>query len=182
GGIWVWDEAAPTLEGNTCEENQHDGIAYFGNASGTARNNVCRKNGSGGIWVWAEAAPTLEGNTCEENQLGGIAYFDNAGGTARNNVCRKNGEHDFFIADGAKPSLESEQDAIYFLKRLWNLLEHSPIKHVDWVVFLGTLTGLVLAWYLLRFLLRLLPDPETLGYTIGSLARTLFDMIFPSRH
>jgi parallel beta-helix repeat protein len=83
----VGEQAQPTLEGNTCRENKEAGIAYFGSASGTARNNLCTANELHGIGVNEQAQPTLEGNTCRENKQSGIAYFGSASGTARRTTC-----------------------------------------------------------------------------------------------
>lgn len=64
------DVAEVLLEGNTCEANNSCGIAYFGNAGGTARNNVCRSNRQDQIWIARTASPILvdnEGAVKKEN-------------------------------------------------------------------------------------------------------------------
>ncbi|MBP1466216.1 right-handed parallel beta-helix repeat-containing protein, partial [Candidatus Chloroploca sp. M-50] len=86
-GIYVGDQAQPTLEANTCQQNQQSGIGYGGSAGGTARQNTCTGNTKHGISVTEQAQPTLEANTCQQNQESGIAYRDSAGGTARQNTC-----------------------------------------------------------------------------------------------
>ena len=91
-GIRCTDKAAPTLEENTCENNEFHGIEYVGDAGGTARKNICRGNKVDGIHIRNTAAPTLEENTCENNGEDGIYYGGDAGGTARNNICRGNGD------------------------------------------------------------------------------------------
>jgi parallel beta-helix repeat protein len=104
-GIEMSEQAQPVLEGNTCENNEQSGIAYFEKAGGTARNNTCRRNGHHGTQVAGLAQPILESNTCEYNNYSGIAYFD-GGGTARNNTCRGNGLHGIEVGDLAQPVLE----------------------------------------------------------------------------
>jgi len=106
GGIHIADISDLLLEGNTCEGNQQDGIAYSDKAGGTAQNNACRNNGYHGIAVHGQAQPTLEGNACEGNQQYGITYSDKARGTARNNVCRNNGYHGIAVQGQAQPTLE----------------------------------------------------------------------------
>jgi parallel beta-helix repeat protein len=103
-GISVFDQAQPTLEGNTCRENKRSGIVYFGNATGVARQNICVGN-EAGISVFDQAQPTLEGNTCRENKWAGIVYFDNATGVARQNICVGN-EAGISVFDQAQPTLE----------------------------------------------------------------------------
>jgi parallel beta-helix repeat protein len=105
-GIEVSGRAEPQLEGNTCENNQQGGIAYFDSAGGVAWQNVCRQNGLAGIGVNAQAQPQLEGNTCGNNQQDGIAYLGSAGGVARQNVCRQNGLHGIEVSSQAEPHLE----------------------------------------------------------------------------
>jgi parallel beta-helix repeat protein len=105
-GIQLSEEAQPTLDQNTCRENKGSGIAYFDNASGTARNNTCVNNTKHGIFVGEQARPTLEGNTCRENGDCGIAYFGRASGTARNNTCVKNTKNGIYVGDQAQPRLE----------------------------------------------------------------------------
>jgi|GEM_PF-1844401 len=71
-GIEVHGQAQPTLEGNTCEGNELDGIAYFGSAGGIARNNICRNNGANGIYVMKGAKPLLGPNILEGNRGGNL--------------------------------------------------------------------------------------------------------------
>lgn len=61
-GIYVGEQATPTLEENVCEQNKWDGSAYVGNAGGIARRNICRGNEQQGIYVQSGAMPRLEGN------------------------------------------------------------------------------------------------------------------------
>jgi parallel beta-helix repeat protein len=67
-GIGVYDQAQPTLEGNTCRENMVDGISYQNNAGGVARNNECIGNGEDGIYVDSTACPMLRDNRCRGNK------------------------------------------------------------------------------------------------------------------
>jgi len=90
-GIEVNEQAQPVLEGNTCENNKYNGMAYFENAGGTARNNTCRGNGHHGIGVEGQAQPVLEANSCENNGVHGLCYASEASGTVRNNTFRGNG-------------------------------------------------------------------------------------------
>lgn len=134
-GISIADQAQPTLEANTCQENKWSGISYSGNSSGTARQNTCSGNGGligrlgSGIFIsgWAQptlqanscqqsmygihingqAQPTLESNTCRENESTGISYSDSATGTARHNVCSANEYDGISIGDQAQPTLEN---------------------------------------------------------------------------
>jgi parallel beta-helix repeat protein len=43
-GIYVGEQAQPTLEGNTCRENKQIGIFFMDTAKGTARQNTCLAN------------------------------------------------------------------------------------------------------------------------------------------
>ena len=119
-GICCTDQAAPTLEENTCENNAKYGIYYGGNAGGTARKNICRGNTLSGIAAFDKAALTLEENTCENNAKYGIYYGGNAGGTARKNICRGNTLSGIAARDQAAPTLEENtcenngQHGIYY--------------------------------------------------------------------
>jgi parallel beta-helix repeat protein len=104
-GIRLSEEAQPTLESNTCRENQV-GIVYVGSASGTAWDNTCENNAFHGIQVGEQARPTLEGNTCRENKWSGIAYYGSASGTARNNTCEWNAAGGIGVGEQAQPTLE----------------------------------------------------------------------------
>jgi parallel beta-helix repeat protein len=104
-GIEVSGLARPTLEGNTCRENKEDGIAYFENSAGVARQNICIGNGLHGIGVSGQAQPTLEGNTCRENKRCGIACLGNSAGVARQNICIGN-RHGIYVGGQAQPTLE----------------------------------------------------------------------------
>mgnify|MGYP000624978747 CR=1 FL=1 len=73
-GIYVAGQAQPTLEGNTCSNNELLGIAFFGDAGGVARENECSNNGRMGICVGEQAQPTLEENVCMDNAVAGIGY------------------------------------------------------------------------------------------------------------
>jgi parallel beta-helix repeat protein len=65
-----YEQAQPTLEGNTCQENKLCGIAYLGSASGhrPAEQPAAPPTRLDGIGVIEQAQPTLEGNTCRENK------------------------------------------------------------------------------------------------------------------
>lgn len=91
-GILVVDQAQPTLEGNSCQENKQSGIGYSGSAAGTARQNTCSANEWHGIRVQDQAHPTLEANTCQANQASGIVIFDQAQPTLEANTCQENGQ------------------------------------------------------------------------------------------
>jgi len=106
-GIYVANQAQPTLEANTCHSNKYSGIVYSGNATGTARQNTCIGNEMSGISVQGEAQPILEANTCQSNKYVGIAYFGNATGTARQNICIDNELHGIIVKEQAKPTLEA---------------------------------------------------------------------------
>jgi parallel beta-helix repeat protein len=86
-GVELTFHAALTLEGNTCQQNDRCGIAFFGNSTGQVYNNVCRENGLVGIGVFGESWPTLEANRCEGNKKYGILFAENATGIARKNIC-----------------------------------------------------------------------------------------------
>jgi len=66
-GISMGHYARPTLEGNRCVGNGHDGIIYVENAGGVARNNECSRNEKG-ILVW-DADPYLVDNNCYDNSV-----------------------------------------------------------------------------------------------------------------
>jgi len=82
------------------------GIAYFGQATGVARENNCLRNGHHGITVNDEAEPSLEANTCNHNEQNGIAYFGSAGGAAVQNQCVYNEGYGIFVGDEAQPVLK----------------------------------------------------------------------------
>jgi parallel beta-helix repeat protein len=60
-GIGVTNQAHPTLEANTCQENEF-GINYMESAAGVARHNVCRLNREDDLYVDPSAHPILEEN------------------------------------------------------------------------------------------------------------------------
>jgi parallel beta-helix repeat protein len=102
-GILVEGQSQPTLEGNICTDNGA-GIAYFENASGTARQNKCSRNGEG-ISVNQHARPTLEGNVCSDNTTFGIHCLGKAGGVIRQNECARNWVG-IFLTGNADPNVE----------------------------------------------------------------------------
>jgi parallel beta-helix repeat protein len=127
-GIQATDHAQMTLEMNTCIANWR-GIAYYGHASGVARNNKCSDNqvlGIGyfdnatplgqqnecignaydGIAVQDDAQPRLEANICRDNTVAGIGYYQNAGGSARENRCNANEHTGILVTGQAQPTLE----------------------------------------------------------------------------
>jgi parallel beta-helix repeat protein len=147
-GIVVSAQAQPLLEGNTCEQNRHRGIAYFNTGGGSARNNICRGNHFQGIYVADQAQPTLEANICEDNkedgiaicgqarpmllenrcqrnQQNGISYWDSAAGVGRNNICSVNGLHGIEVAGEAQPTLET------------NLCEHNKQNGIAYLESAG---------------------------------------------
>jgi parallel beta-helix repeat protein len=103
-GISVNDEATPTLEQNTCLNNEQVGIRYSESGAGTARQNECAENGLHGISVHEQARPVLDANICRDNLEGGIVYFDTTGGTARLNECYGN-KWGIYIEAEANPEL-----------------------------------------------------------------------------
>lgn len=66
-GISVAEQAKPDLLSNRCQKNEACGIAYWGSAAGTARDNVCNNNVGYGISVIEQAKPQLENNRCKQN-------------------------------------------------------------------------------------------------------------------
>jgi parallel beta-helix repeat protein len=103
-GIYVGEQAQPTLEGNVCTDNEVVGIGYVGNSGGVARQNECSGN-RGGIYVTEQAQPTLEGNVSTDNETAGIGYVGDSGGVARQNECvgSLSGIH---VGEQAQPTLE----------------------------------------------------------------------------
>ena len=104
-GMFIREQAEPTLEGNTCRGNKECGISYEGTAAGTARKNTCVANEASGIGVREQAHPTLEGNTCRENWRG-VSYQDAAGGIARQNMCAANRNNGINLWGQARPVVE----------------------------------------------------------------------------
>lgn len=105
-GILLIDRAKPTLEGNVCQENEGNGIAYAGDSGGVARGNDLSGNYFGGIEVNEQAQPLLEENSLRDNGGSGILYLNNSGGTARRNDCFMNGQNGIDLGDNAQPALE----------------------------------------------------------------------------
>jgi parallel beta-helix repeat protein len=66
GGIYVNEEANPTLEENVCNDNRRIGIAYLRSSGGVARRNECSGNETG-IYIAETADPVLEDNDCHDN-------------------------------------------------------------------------------------------------------------------
>ncbi len=104
-GIYVDQQAQPTLTGNRCQENQEAGIVIFGSAGGSAVSNVCNHNEKYGIYVDQEAQPRLQQNQCQENRGSGITYGGKAGGTANGNLCHQNRKHGIELRAQAAPEL-----------------------------------------------------------------------------
>ncbi len=104
-GIFVEDQAQPTLEQNTCRANSSVGISLIDDSTATVRQNVCQENDLGGILVAGQARPTLEGNICNGNGDTGIAYFGSTAGVARQNTCADNERHGIIVAENADPEL-----------------------------------------------------------------------------
>jgi len=104
-GIRAQDQAQPTLEGNTCTDNESLGIGYRDSARGIARKNDCSRNGHHGIQIVGQAQPLLEQNTCNDNSDTGIAFLETTGGAARQNKCSRN-SIGIGVGHEAQPTLE----------------------------------------------------------------------------
>ena len=61
-GIFLQDNASPSLISNTCEENEKYGICYLGDSAGTAEGNTCRANKENEIFLYDNANPILLNN------------------------------------------------------------------------------------------------------------------------
>lgn len=109
GGILIRGKATPVLNGNSCNNNPHLGIAFGGSSGGNANDNDCSQNGFAGIYLEGEANPALTGNTCNENGKGdqgiGIIYFNQSGGLAIGNVTNKNYRAGIVVLEEATPEL-----------------------------------------------------------------------------
>lgn len=104
-GVYVADQAQPTVEWNLCTDNDLAAIAYDGQAGGLARRN--ESSGSVvGIRVGGRAQPTLDWNLCTDNEEAGIAYLEDGGGLASGNECLWNLEVGIRVAGRARPTLE----------------------------------------------------------------------------
>ena len=108
-GIFVNDEASPTLEENQCLRNRESGIYFQEQSCGSVRRNVCHENGDDGIALFEEARPNLEGNVCSKNQGNGICYTDRSKGSAMNNDCHSNGGSGISASGTARPTLENNR-------------------------------------------------------------------------
>lgn len=108
-GILVSNEANPTIELNTCKDNQESGISYKHSATGIARFNQCIGNNLCGILVIEQATPILERNSCEQNKATGIGFSDTASGEARSNNCSNNGDFGIAVFEEAKPLIVLNQ-------------------------------------------------------------------------
>jgi len=106
-GIWLGGNSNFRLIGNICKENKWSGIAYFDDAGGSARDNLCEKNGKRGIYVGEQSQPNLEANTCRRNKLSGISYFEATAGTAKMNICEGNVLYGIVVGAHAQPILEA---------------------------------------------------------------------------
>jgi parallel beta-helix repeat protein len=104
-GIYVTDNAEPTIENNLATDNSTAGISYYAATGGTAQGNDI-SGGLMGILVAGESAPTLQGNTCTGAELAGIVFDDESSGTARQNVCNSN-EAGMLVTSEAQPMLEA---------------------------------------------------------------------------
>jgi len=102
-GIWVKENASPSILRNTCESNGN-GIQYSGGAIGTTEENICRKNIDCGICVSDNSAPILQKNICEDNDIGTL-YSDSATGIAVGNVYGKNKRVGIYVRENASPSI-----------------------------------------------------------------------------
>jgi parallel beta-helix repeat protein len=103
-GIRVSDDAQPSLIGNICRDNTFEGIKYDGNAAGVARQNELSGNRTG-IAVEERARPTLEENTFTQNSTACIGYYGNSGGVASMNDCSES-FGGIGVSDEAQPTLE----------------------------------------------------------------------------
>jgi len=133
-GINVAQEAHPTLEMNTCANNERAGIGYTGSARGTVNANICKSNNVSGILVTQQSQPTLKKNVCSENKGSGIAYKDQSGGTATKNQCESNDGSGILVQDQAQPTLEAntctdnKQAGIFYLGSAAGLTKGNTCK------------------------------------------------------
>lgn len=67
--------------------------------SGTAEENICKKNGYSGIIVGRNANPSLLRNSLEGNNKFGIYYQEKITGVTEGNVYQDNGSQEIVIAD-----------------------------------------------------------------------------------
>nr|WP_231512405.1 right-handed parallel beta-helix repeat-containing protein [Paucibacter sp. KBW04] len=96
-----------TLRGNSCHDNELDGISFF-SAKGLAEGNECWGSRTGsGIFLQHDAkspgAPsdvTLRGNRCHDNEIHGI-HFTSCKGLAEDNECwsSRDGSGIFIFSD-----------------------------------------------------------------------------------
>lgn len=106
-GVELQEKARLTLQGNTFERNTQNGLSFFGESGGEARNNTSRLNGLHGISINGDALVRVEGNTLEQNTEVGLRYSGNAWGTASGNIIRDNKLSGIAVNDTARPTLIS---------------------------------------------------------------------------
>lgn len=105
-GIDVRNDAQPTLEANSCENNR-GGIHYFDRTEGIALDNICTSNYAG-IVVQGTAQPTLESNACGDGNIG-ISVCGASKPLLRQNTCTKNKVTGIWVLGDSEPTVEDNQ-------------------------------------------------------------------------
>ena len=89
-GVVVRDRAAPLVDGNVCEKNGGDGLAFLDTSGGTASGNRLTGNAISGLRVADQSDPTVENNVATGNVANGIVVTHTAAGSVRQNECSNN--------------------------------------------------------------------------------------------
>lgn len=105
-GVWINDDSAPTVTGNTVRNHSGVGIEITDTAVPLIRDNEVCDNGTG-IWISGYADPRIEWNVIADNSGHGVVIAQQGQGDIQNNEVHSNGLSGFFVFSDANPTIEN---------------------------------------------------------------------------
>jgi len=86
-GIYLYSSSGNTITGNTCTNNNYDGIHLTSSSNyNTVTDNTCNNN-SVGIFLYSSSNNTVTGNTCNNNIDGIYLHSSSNNNTITSNTC-----------------------------------------------------------------------------------------------
>jgi len=90
-GIYLSSSSNNTIIGNTCNDNNSNGIFLSSSSNdNTITSNTCDNNNSNGIYLSSSSDNTIIGNTCNNNSTDGIYLSSSNYNTITGNTCTNN--------------------------------------------------------------------------------------------
>ena len=107
-GIYVAENASPTLDGNRCSGNGKIGIAYFDSAGGRRTSNESTPTAPTASMSMIRPHRSSE-NECSDNDDAGIAYFGEAQVRLNAIAAQRTPPIGIYVAEAAAPILHAKR-------------------------------------------------------------------------